>query len=184
MLRRRMKRAPPALTNHDRGRTIPACAFAPACTGLVSAITLVLAITSAAAQQPPSADEFTRQLQVRAHRRQRAAGQRLRQAAAARPEAYFGIKDAKDSDIVIALLRKVPTQSGVAYPKFYAWVEVTGARKAAGAVRLAAIDGEKFEVTDFLTRETIIAAPDRVRAVFPAALENLINERAAQSAAR
>lgn len=67
------------------------------------------------------------------------------------------------------LLRDGPTQSGVAYPKFYAWVVVQlGAENVReGAVRIAAIGRERFEVTDFLSRKEIAANPPAIRMVFP-----------------
>lgn len=100
--------------------------------------------------------------------------------------AYFTTRGIESAEITYQLLRKVPTQSGVAYPKFYIWVEVfaAGAPKTSGAVRLAAIDQEKFEVTDFVPRESILATPDRLDAIFPAALIASIKERAAQANAR
>jgi hypothetical protein len=76
------------------------------------------------------------------------------------------------------LLRKGPTQTGIAYPKYYAWVKVAnGESKQEGAVRLAAVDMH-FEVTDFLAAEKILKVPESVAAIFPAALSNPIRQRA------
>ena len=63
------------------------------------------------------------------------------------------------------LLRKEPTQSGVAYPKYYAWVTMdTSAGPVEGAVRLAAVDRERFEVTDFCSSSDIRTNPGGVDA--------------------
>ena len=81
--------------------------------------------------------------------------------------------DAANS-ITYKLLRDAPTQSGVAYPKYYAWVQVFGDDKILmeGAVRLAAIDRTHFEVTNFLSRAKLKVDPGLARTVFPAALIN------------
>lgn len=86
--------------------------------------------------------------------------------------AFFGRADASVTSVEFKLIRNGPTQSGVAYPKYYLWVKVfAGSRpKEEGAVRVAAIDRERFEVTDFLSKAKIQAAPSEVGATFPAAL--------------
>lgn len=70
------------------------------------------------------------------------------------------------------LLRDGPTQSGIAYPKFYLWLRATNAEKTAieGAVRVAAIDKKRFDVTSFVSRADIISHPDTLARVFPQAL--------------
>jgi hypothetical protein len=70
------------------------------------------------------------------------------------------------------LLRDGPTQSGVAYPKFYLWVTVTKPDKstAEGAARVAAIEKKEFQVTDFAPRAEIVAHPENLAAVFPKTL--------------
>src|SRR5689334_6132614 len=80
--------------------------------------------------------------------------------------AYFS-----GASVKFDLLRRAPTQSGVAYPKFYAWVRAvaSGAPPVEGAVRLAAEDREKFVITDFLSAQEIRANPGQVYAIFPAA---------------
>jgi hypothetical protein len=81
-----------------------------------------------------------------------------------------------------SLLRDTPTQVGVAFPKFYVWVDAVslGGEDLSGAARLAAVKGEKFVVTDFLERSTILAEPEKVGRVFPRLLAPLILERAAE----
>ena len=67
------------------------------------------------------------------------------------------------------LLRDGPTQSGIAYPKFYLWLRATNAEKTAieGAVRVAAIDKKRFDVTTFIPRADIVSHPDALARVFP-----------------
>jgi hypothetical protein len=76
------------------------------------------------------------------------------------------------SSVKVTTLRDAPTQSGAAYPKYYFWVSISCASTlcAEGAVRVAAIQAERFEVTDFLSKDAIIASPEDVSHVFPAAL--------------
>jgi hypothetical protein len=78
------------------------------------------------------------------------------------------------------LLRDAPTQSGVAYPKFYAWVQVFGDRAllSEGAVRVAAIERTRFDVTDFVRAQEIRTNPGAVQSVFPRLLVAGILERA------
>ena len=78
------------------------------------------------------------------------------------------------------LLRDGPTQSGVAYPKFYAWVQAfAGAQLISeGVVRLAAVERQRFDVTDYVRAKEVRANPDSVRAIFPKVLVPVILERA------
>lgn len=84
------------------------------------------------------------------------------------------------STVKITRLRDAPTQSGAAYPKYYFWVRVTcdSMLCAEGAVRAAAIERERFEVTDFLSKDVITASPADVGRIFPVALNNRIYELA------
>ncbi len=70
------------------------------------------------------------------------------------------------------LLRDGPTQSGVAFPKFYVWLYATNTAQSVieGAVRVAAIGKKWFEITDFVKRAEIVSDPDSVTRIFPAAL--------------
>jgi hypothetical protein len=83
--------------------------------------------------------------------------------------------------VTSVMLRDGATQSGVAYPKFYLWVQAAGksGTLAEGAVRLAAIDRKGFEVTHFISSADILADPTRVSSVFPEALAPSIATRAA-----
>ncbi len=85
--------------------------------------------------------------------------------------AYFAAAGKKKSVLVEhESLRKGPTQSGVSYPKFYLWVRIAGGKnpKDRGAVRLAAIDKKRFEVTDFVSEESIRNDPNGIYRIFPA----------------
>lgn len=78
------------------------------------------------------------------------------------------------------LLRDVPTQVGVAYPKFYIWATVTKPDKSVvdGAARIAAVDQQEFAITTFITRSDIIADPTQLARVFPQALLEKIRTKA------
>ena len=96
-------------------------------------------------------------------------------------QAYFKSKGGTSvSSVEYQLLRKEPTQSGVAYPKFYAWVKVNSGSQLLfeGAVRVAAIEQKKFEITNFLPRKQIQGAPSEVSAIFPSSLVSTINSLA------
>lgn len=66
------------------------------------------------------------------------------------------------------LLRDGPTQSGVSYPKFYVWVRLDGDKSPEdrGAVRVAAIERKRFEVTDFISEREILNDKNRIYSVF------------------
>ena len=70
------------------------------------------------------------------------------------------------------LLRDAPTQSGAGYPKLYAWMKVlaNSNKVSEGAVRLAAVDQQRFDVTSYLTAQQIRENPGQLAAVFPKAL--------------
>ena len=78
------------------------------------------------------------------------------------------------------LLRDGPTPSGVSYPKFYLWLRATNAEKTVieGAVRVAAVDKKRFDVTDFVPRSEIVSHPDSLTRIFPQALIEKIHTKA------
>jgi hypothetical protein len=92
---------------------------------------------------------------------------------------YF-CAESKDCAVEYELLREGPTQTGISYPKYYLWA--TCFRKSTvereGAVRVAAVEQKRFDVTDFLSREDIGKSPERVGLVFPAALADKIVQKA------
>ena len=83
--------------------------------------------------------------------------------------AFFKKTIGKDVDVEYELLREGPTQTGIAFPKFYAWV-IVRERNAVieqGAVRLAAIEKKRFDVTHFLPSSDI-QKNDAASNIFPA----------------
>jgi hypothetical protein len=94
-------------------------------------------------------------------------------------ESYF-CKGTDDCRAEYSLLREEPTQTGIAYPKYYVWAKCFHGDKlfTQGAARLAAIDKETFQITNFLSREEIRASPRQVSSVFPAPLVEEILKRA------
>ena len=93
--------------------------------------------------------------------------------------AYFLPNPSEGAEVEYEFLRDGPTQSGVSYPKYYLWVRVKarGSIRQEGAVRLAAIDRERFEVTDFLSREQISSNPSQIHQVFPGPVCQRIEEQ-------
>lgn len=96
-------------------------------------------------------------------------------------EAEFRIAFKRAVKVDHALLHDKPTQTGVAYPKFYVWVQVrdnTGALIDEGAVRVAAVERKGFDVLNFLSKREINADPAGVERVFPKTLADGIRARA------
>ena len=85
-------------------------------------------------------------------------------------EAYFRRSKPERLTVKWEMLRDGPTQSGVSYPKFYIWAQVYAGRKLReeGAVRLAAVDRKRFDITHYLSGSAIRKQPDRLEQVFPA----------------
>jgi hypothetical protein len=95
-------------------------------------------------------------------------------------EAYFQKHLGRPVTIEYDLLRKAPTQSGVSFPKFYAWISVKESGKVmeSGAVRVAAIKKVRIEVTDFVSRKEILNNQSLIDSIFPKALCDGIRNRA------
>jgi len=82
------------------------------------------------------------------------------------------VTDAHDKDVsvTVELLRKGPTQSGVALPKFYVWIvkqDANGAIMEEAAARIAAVEKKRFDVIQYYDRKRILAEPDLIKKVFP-----------------
>ncbi len=94
-------------------------------------------------------------------------------------ESYFSKAESVPVKVTFELLRDQPTITGIAYPKYYLWVEVRSTERLlrVGAARVAAIN-RSFEVTNFLPAESINLDPGSVGSVFPAALVSDITKRA------
>jgi hypothetical protein len=86
--------------------------------------------------------------------------------------AFFGVRTGQSVQVQYRLLRDGPTQSGVAYPKYYAWVRVTAGSAVVeeGAVRLAAVERKRFDITDYVSAARVRSDPKSVENVFPRAL--------------
>ncbi|MEW6710009.1 MAG: hypothetical protein AB1403_09335 [Candidatus Riflebacteria bacterium] len=95
-------------------------------------------------------------------------------------EAYFSEIFEAPVKVEYEMLRNEPTQSGVALPKFYLWVTLRTDEKAfsSGAVRVAAVERQFFEITHFLSLEEIRAHPETIRRVFPGPICDKILGRA------
>jgi hypothetical protein len=87
-------------------------------------------------------------------------------------KSYFGDELKMPVTVSYELLRNAPTQSGLSYPKYYAWVRVfeKGQCVEEGAVRLAAIEQQRFEVTNFMRSDEIVDHSETLKTVFPALL--------------
>lgn len=94
-------------------------------------------------------------------------------------EAHFSDSMGKQVTVDYELLRKAPTQSGVALPKYYAWVKISKGTKLLeeGAVRVAAVDKTHFDTTHYLSKDAIESAPEMIYQVFPAAVCDTINKK-------
>jgi len=97
-------------------------------------------------------------------------------------EQYFKDTLQKTVTVEFELLRKGPTQTGIAYPKFYAWVTIRDGGKLIdqGAVRVAAVEKKHFEVTDFVSEADIRDAPVILDRIFPKLVADKIRERLAK----
>lgn len=95
-------------------------------------------------------------------------------------QSYFRSKIGKSVRIEYELLRREPTQSGVAYPHYYAWIVAYDGQSTTleGAVRLNAINKSQFEITNFLSKADIAKNSSEAESVFPQALMPGILSRA------
>jgi hypothetical protein len=77
-------------------------------------------------------------------------------------------------------LRKGATQSGVSYPKYYLWAKcvTNGQLETEGAVRVAAVEQKYFDITNYISAQEIVASPNELVRVFPAALVQEIEQKA------
>jgi hypothetical protein len=94
--------------------------------------------------------------------------------------AYFSKGGGTPGTVQYELLRKGPTLAGVSSPKYYAWVTVGDPKtpKTRGAVRLKAVDGDRFEVMEFFTVDQIRSNPTALESVFPKTVIESIDEKA------
>lgn len=94
-------------------------------------------------------------------------------------KAYFTKQAGQTVQVKFEFLREGPMQTGVAYPKSYLWVRLIAKDKSVreGAVRVAAIEKKRFEVTDYMSASEIKKNPDTVYRVFPRPVGNNILEK-------
>jgi hypothetical protein len=91
-------------------------------------------------------------------------------------EAYFSTTYGKPVTVSYQLLRSAPTQSGLSFPSFYAWIKVVNAGKELdqGAIEVDALYRKYFEVTYYASRRDIFQNPDALDQHFPPQVANLI----------
>ena len=94
-------------------------------------------------------------------------------------ERYFKDRKKKAVTVQYELLRKGPTQTGIAYPKFYAWVTILDheALVEEGAVRVAAVNKKQFDITDYISRADVERSPGTLDRIFPRPVADKIRER-------
>ncbi len=94
--------------------------------------------------------------------------------------AYLKLEHGKTLELDYELLRDGPTQAGVGYPKYYLWLRATNAERRVieGAVRVAAMDKVRFDVTAFVPQSEISSRPAALSGVFPKALIAKIRRKA------
>lgn len=69
-------------------------------------------------------------------------------------------------------LREGPTQSGVAFPKYYLWTKIytNGQLSDEGAVRVAAVERTGFDITHFVSVKEISKQRIDIYTIFPKAV--------------
>ena len=82
---------------------------------------------------------------------------------------YFQLSPDSDLTVQFDLLRRGPTQVGISYPKFYLSVRITRRRQLLkeGYARVAAVNREGFDVTDFIPRAAVLADSAVLAGIFP-----------------
>jgi hypothetical protein len=94
---------------------------------------------------------------------------------------YFEAQLGVPVDVNYDFLRRGPTQSGLAYPKYYLWVIVadsmTRKELSEAGVRVAAIDRTRFDVTHHVTKARIVDDPASLDTIFPPAVIGEIKKR-------
>jgi hypothetical protein len=98
---------------------------------------------------------------------------------------YFRKSKAEKITVEPEMLRDGATQSGLSFPKFYVWarVMVGGRLREEGAVRLAAVERKRFDVTDYLSATAIRKRPASLEQVFPRPVAERIRQKLALPAA-
>jgi hypothetical protein len=95
-------------------------------------------------------------------------------------QAYLVANQLPSKSVEIEPLRKGPTQSGVSYPKYYVWIraEDEAGHHIEGAMRVAAIDRVRFDITDFTPAASVRSNPTSLASIYPALLIPAIRQHA------
>ena len=77
------------------------------------------------------------------------------------------------------LLREIPTQVGVALPKYYIWVKIYSQKVLLdeGAVKVAAVEKTHFTVLNYLAIADLKKSPERINQIFPLPVGDNIRSR-------
>lgn len=94
-------------------------------------------------------------------------------------QTYFTDRKGRPVTVRYEQLRDGPTQSGVGFPKYYLWVKVFSDDTLLdeGAVRVAGVAKDRFEITDFLDTTQIRNHPGFLDPVFPQSVRDTIRSR-------
>lgn len=94
-------------------------------------------------------------------------------------QTYFSTTYGTPVSITYTLLRSAPTQSGMSFPSFYAWVTISDTTHVIdeGAVEVDALYKEYFEVTEYMSRTAILQNSENVYRNFPQPVGDTIMER-------
>ena len=92
---------------------------------------------------------------------------------------YFKKTTGQDVVVEYELLRKEPTESGTSFPKFYAWIKIKEQAVIIeeGAVRISAVEKEKFEITHYLEQAEIERDEKRIYQIFPKPIADKIRAK-------
>lgn len=89
---------------------------------------------------------------------------------------YF--KNIYDSNIIVdwLLLRKAPTQTGTAFPKFYLWATIydKSTMLSQGVLSVAAVDKKSFNIIDFIEIDDYWANTNAYINIFPSDIKKRI----------
>ncbi len=93
--------------------------------------------------------------------------------------AYFQDLDKQVVTVEYELLRKNPTQVGVASPKYYLWVKTYGQKGLIdeGAVKVAAVEKIRFIVVNYLAIADLKKSPENINRIFPLPVSDKIRAR-------
>lgn len=77
------------------------------------------------------------------------------------------------------LLREIPTQVGVALPKYYIWVKIYSQNVLIdeGAVKVSAVEKNHFTVFNYLTIADLQKYPEIINQIFPLSVGDKIRSR-------